>query len=76
MDLGSISGDGLRDHHLDDSDHAAPPHVLALVGQSSIGEPDNLLEIIVEIDAALCVVGLAQEVGSLSFLGEGERDSG
>lgn len=76
MDLGPIPGDGLRDHHLDDSDHAAPPHVFALVGQSSIGEPDDLLEIVVEIDAAVSVVGLAQEVGSLSFLGEGQWDSG
>lgn len=76
MDLGSISGDGLGDHHLDDSDHAAPPNVFTLVGQSSIGEPDDLLEIVVEVHAALPVIGLSQEIGPLSFLREGEGDSG
>jgi hypothetical protein len=68
--LGLVSGDGLRDHHLDNPDHAAPAYILALVGQSSIGEPDNLLEIIAEIDLRVNIIELAEEVGALPFFCE------
>jgi hypothetical protein len=64
--LRPIPGDSLRDHHLYHSDHAPPSNVLALVGQSPIGKPNNLLEIVVEINAALPVIGLSEEVGPLS----------
>jgi hypothetical protein len=61
---------GLREEHLDDTDHTAPTHVPTLIGQSAIGEPNDLLKGIEELLARGEVVVLSQEEGVIAGLRE------
>lgn len=71
-----ISRNCLSHHHLYDPDHTTPSNIFDLaVGQASIGEPDNLFKSIIEIVSRIVVEHFTEQIGSISFLAEGKRNS-
>lgn len=62
-----VSSNGLSHQHLDYSDHAAPPDVLAL-GQLTVREPDDLFEAVEELLPRLVVVGVSEQIYALISL--------
>ena len=65
----------LGNQHLYHADHAAPSHVFALIGKSSIGKPNDLLKGIKKLLFVGEIIMFAKHVGIITGLPEVERHS-